>query len=147
MVGHDAVADDRVVVVKSQDFIPSDHREFGYRHPTATICRAGSDRNDAALTVEDLVGQVVFSTASHGGIVLDACDHFTGGPTFGCRIRRAGGSAMRDANDRRGAGPNRGWWRAVNDPPTVSGGVVPGVPSRKRPAYGFWGRRAGGSFT
>ena len=69
MIGHDAVAEDWMIAVESQDFIPSDHRHFRAPQPASSIGRTNGQRDDVVLALEDLFRKVMLLSTLHAGIV------------------------------------------------------------------------------
>ena len=69
VIGHDAVTEDWMIAVESQDFVSSDHRHFRAFQPASSVGRANGQRDDVVLAFEDLFRKVMLLSTLHAGIV------------------------------------------------------------------------------
>jgi hypothetical protein len=69
VVGHDAVADYRVIGMEFQDLGARNRRKFWILEPTTAVSSTHGQIEDVILTVVDLVGEMVLFPALHGRIV------------------------------------------------------------------------------
>ena len=108
MIGHDAIAEDWMIAVESQDFIPNDHCHFRAFQPASSICRANGQRDDVVLAFEDLFRKVMLLSTLHAGIVHCTGRALKDPPTTGVlNVVRAGpeGPAYNGFSERYAGGP------------------------------------------